>query len=155
LNKSKYFLFLEWETKFHSHTTGRIIVLYTLSLGLLDFKQEDKEISNWRKILINYNMRSLKWKLRPFYETQSSTIGRQSPHSYNRNPTSVRSGASLAVTGAKPHFNFGDKKKKESGFSESSSYIAFIYLKIEGSSNLQISVWKSTPQIYSLLYYMW
>jgi hypothetical protein len=48
--------------------------------------------------------------------------------------SSSRGGASLGATGAKPHFIFGDKKK-ESGFSKSSSYIAFvIYLKKEGSS---------------------
>jgi hypothetical protein len=52
---------------------------------------------------------------------------------------SCRGGASFGATGAKPHFIFGDKKA-ESGFSKSNSYIALIYLKIEGSSNLQISV---------------
>jgi hypothetical protein len=46
-----------------------------------------------------------------------------------------RGGASLGAAGAKPHFIFGDKKKGESGFSKSSSYIAFIiYSKKEGSS---------------------
>jgi hypothetical protein len=51
----------------------------------------------------------------------------------------IRGGASIGATGAKPHFIFGDQKKKkrkmERGFSKSSSYIAFIiYLKKEGSS---------------------
>jgi hypothetical protein len=50
-----------------------------------------------------------------------------------------RGGASLGATGAKPHFIFGDKKT-ETEFSKSSSYIALIYLKIEGSSDMQISV---------------
>jgi hypothetical protein len=46
----------------------------------------------------------------------------------------IRGGASLGATGAKPHFIFGDQKKK-SGFSKSSSYVAFIiYSKKEGSS---------------------
>jgi hypothetical protein len=44
-------------------------------------------------------------------------------------------GAAIGAAGAKPHFIFGDQKQKESGFSKSSSCIAFIiYLKKEGSS---------------------
>jgi hypothetical protein len=47
-----------------------------------------------------------------------------------------RGGASLGATGAKPHFIFRDqRKKKNSEFYKSSSYIAFIiYVKKEGSS---------------------
>jgi hypothetical protein len=37
-----------------------------------------------------------------------------------------RGGASLGATGAKPHFIFGDQKKRESGFFKSSSYIKFL-----------------------------
>jgi hypothetical protein len=64
----------------------------------------------------------------------------------------ARGGASLGATGAKPHFVFGDqRKKKDSGFWKSSSCIAFIiYLKKEGSSMDKLVFEKSTPQIYSL-----
>jgi hypothetical protein len=56
-----------------------------------------------------------------------------------KNNVKSRGGASLGAIGAKPHFIFGDKKRRVD-FRKANSYIVLIYLKTEGSSNLQISV---------------